>query len=95
MEKEMKQFLVGSIRRGMKSNITFVPRITLSGKWLEDAGFIIDEKVEVYVRKGKIVIKPVIQVPGSKKEVNKYFKMLIDSPKIQDCIGFSSGMLTR
>ncbi|SJZ68135.1 Toxin SymE, type I toxin-antitoxin system [Chitinophaga eiseniae] len=96
MKKEVREYSIGAYRSGRAKSVTiFVPRIELSGKWLEDAGFFADEKVEVHVQNNKIIIRPLTPMPGTKREANKYFKMLTNSSQSHDCIGFGSGMLTR
>ena len=78
-----------------KFNRISVPSILLTGKWLENAGFMVEDKVEVEVHHNKLVIRPVIRIPANEEQLNKYLKFFKDGPD-PSCVdrGYSMGIST-
>mgnify|MGYP002621750514 CR=1 FL=1 len=61
------QEIKSSDRRSLKIQPKYVPRsvryqivpeIKLTGKWLSQYGFMVNERVEIYCERGKLVIVP-------------------------------------
>lgn len=54
MTRQLKISSLFSMRKWMKHSVS--PKITLSGKWLKDAGFNIGEPVKVQVINNQLII---------------------------------------
>lgn len=45
-----------TVYAGSENNVTYIPQIILQGKWLQELGFCIGDKVTVDYKTGKIII---------------------------------------
>ena len=54
----MRSLTVYRLYQPRGSNYIKVPEVRLSGKWLQELGFDISQRISVRVQKGLIVIRP-------------------------------------
>ncbi|MFX1705733.1 SymE family type I addiction module toxin [Chitinophaga sp. CC14] len=59
-----------------KATIEKTPLLTLSGKWLTEAGFVMNDKVQVRILPGKLIITQLIKLPGYKRQIKRYLEKL-------------------